>query len=330
MREVIKHLKKSKRILAATHVEPDGDALGSLIAFGLALKETGIDVKLYCESPTPAIYRFLPSIERVGHHTGKIASYETAVILDCGTIERVGDAAEAISRIPEIINIDHHVTNNKFGSLQLVDNNSCATAAIIYRLIEAMGIHITREIAFAIYTGILTDTGSFRFPNTNRDSFGICGEMVSYGVDPSVVAENVYGTYSLSRLKLLNLALDSIEISKNGKLSIMTVTESMLHKSETRHEDIDGLINYAKNIESIKVAVLIQEYPTNGHKKKTAEDKRNGDKHYHISLRSDGTVDVAQIAAIFNGGGHPNAAGFDIESDIFDLKKEILSLAENL
>ncbi len=324
MKKIIQHLENSKQILLATHIEPDGDALGSLISMGLFLEAINKKTTLYCESPIPAIYRFLPGTERVVSTIDSISKYDTAIILDCGSLQRIGKMDELVGRVPTIINIDHHITNSYFGTYQFVETDSCATTALIYKLITVLGGRIDKDIAFSIYTGILTDTGSFRFSNTNMDSFAICEEMVSIGVDPHIVAQNVYGTYSLGRIKLLNLALDSLEISRNGKLSMMTLTESMLSKTDTQPEDVDGLINYAKRIEDVKVAVLLSEYP-NGNSRLS-----NAKRYYHVSLRSDGSVDVAKIAALFEGGGHKTAAGFDIKTKLSDLKTDILNLSEKL
>lgn len=312
--------------MLASHTHPDGDAIGSLIAMGLALNEMKKDTALYNESPIPAVYRFLPSVNRVVRRLGEQKSYDTAIILDCGNLERIGKAAAHIRHTPVIINIDHHVTNSLFGNFQLIDTSACATAEIIYRLIKRMGVPPTRDMATALYTAILTDTGSFRFSNTNSAAFAICDEMVGLGVDPSRVAKHVYGTYSMGRLKLLNLALDSIEISNNGKLSMMTLTRDMLRKTDTQPEDADGIINYAKRIEDVRVAVMIQEH-LNG--LRGVEHSTNPGR-FHVSLRSDGTVDVAAIASEFGGGGHYNAAGFSVDATMSELKNRIFALASNL
>ncbi|MFO8082705.1 MAG: bifunctional oligoribonuclease/PAP phosphatase NrnA [Desulfobacterales bacterium] len=323
MDQIISRLKNNRRVLLATHVNPDGDAIGSLLAMGLALEELKINAKLFCQSPIPALYRFLPWSHRVCRTIGNTQDYDTAIILDCGDLERIGDASKIVRQIPVIINIDHHLTNTYFGRFNHVDIKACATAEIIYYLIHKMGINISQPIARCLYTGILTDTGSFRFSNTNRAAFEICQKLVDSGVDPHDVAKHVYGQYSLARIKLLNLALDSLEISKNKKLSLMTLTHKMLKETETQNEDIDGMINYARRIKNIKIAVLIQEYQ-NG-QPPTGEKGR-----YHVSLRSDGSVDVAKIAMDFGGGGHMTAAGFCTESQLPYLKKVILKLAEVL
>ena len=309
-------------MLITSHAEPDGDAVGSLIALGLAIGKLKIKTTLYNESPIPAVYRFLPAVHRVLNKIGRL-NYDTAVILDCGDLSRVGKAVSFVKQIPVIVNIDHHVTNTGFGHLQLIDTSACATAEIIYRLIKQMGLSFDKTIATSIYTGILADTGSFRFSNTNKAAFAICQEMVEIGVDPHNIAQHVYGTYSLSRIKLLNLALDSIELSKNGKLSIMTLTKDMFDETHTQSEDVDGLINYAKRIEDVEVAALIQEQH-NGKKRSKTPNR------FHVSLRSDGTVDVAAIASLFGGGGHSSAAGFSIESTLSNIKSRIFSLADKI
>ena len=312
MNSIIQQFNNNNIILVISHAHPDGDAIGSLIAMGLALEALNKKITLYCESPIPAVYRFLPAVHRVVNKIGNL-NYDMAVILDCGDLSRVGEAASFVKQIPVIVNIDHHITNTRFGHLQLIDTSACATAEIVYRLIKQMGLSFSKPIATSIYTGILADTGSFRFSNTNKAAFAICQEMMELGVDPHNIAQHVYGTYSLSRIKLLNLALDSIELSKNGKLSIMTLTQKMFDETHTQPEDVDGLINYAQRIEDVEVAALIQEHHNGKENSRTTN-------RFHVSLRSDGTVDVAAIASLFGGGGHASAAGFSIESTLSNYK----------
>ena len=323
MDPVINQIKKSQHILLVSHSEPDGDAISSLLALGLALGKLNKKTTIYNASPIPAVYRFLPAVERIVRHIKKATTYDMAIILDCGDLPRVGEASAIIGRIPFIINVDHHITNTRFGNIQLVDPSACSTAEIVYRLIKALNVTIDKAIATSIYTGILADTGSFRFSNTNQAAFAISREMTELGVEPYNVSQHVFGTYSLGRIKLLNLALDSIEISDNGKLSIMTVTRSMFAETGTQPEDVDGMINYARRIEDVKVAALIQEQ-----KNGNSESENQG--RFHVSLRSDGTVDVAAIADSFGGGGHASAAGFQMETTLAQLKSEIITLAENL
>ena len=318
MLQIIRHLKQSSRVLLTTHTNPDGDAIGSLLALGLTLEQMGKTAWLVSESPIPAIYRFLPQVERIVRQVPPEAVFDTAVVLDCGNPQRAGTVATVLAAIPVVVNIDHHLTNTGFGTYQMVDPGACATAEIVYRLVKQMGLPIDKAVATSLYMGILTDTGSFRFSNTNLAAFAICQEMVQLGVDPYHVAKHVYGTYSLGRIKLLNLALDTIELTANGKLSIMTLSQDMLRETCTQPEDADGLINYARRIEDVKIAALIHEH------------ENGGTKQYHVSLRSNGCVDVANIAAAYGGGGHATAAGYSVASPLASVKAELIRLAEGL
>jgi len=323
MDQIINQIKKAQHILLTSHSDPDGDAVSSLLALGLALSHLDKKVTLYNASPIPAVYRFLPAVERIVRRLRKAETYDVALVLDCGDLSRVGQASSTISQIPVVINIDHHISNTGFGDLQLIDANACSTAEMIYRLIKTLKVPLDKEIAMSIYTGILTDTGSFRFSNTNQAAFAICHEMTELGVEPHRVAQHVIGTYSLERIKLLNLALDSLEISKNGKMSVMTVTNAMFDFTKTQPEDVDGMINYARRIQDVKVAALIQE-------QRNGRSRSEGQRRFHVSLRSDGSVDVAAIAGAFGGGGHAGAAGFQVETSLLKLKSDIITLAQNL
>jgi phosphoesterase RecJ-like protein len=293
------------------------------VALGLALAKLDKKITMYNPSPIPAVYRFLPGADRILRQIKNADTYELALILDCGDLVRIGENSAEVEKIPVLINLDHHVSNTGFGHIQFIDTSACATAEIVYRLINALQIPFDKAIATSIYTGILTDTGSFRFSNTNQAAFAISKAMTDAGVEPHNVAQHVFGTYSLGRIKLLNLALNSIEISNNGKLSMMTVTRIMLNTTGTNSEDLDGMINYARRIEDVKVAALIHEI-------KNGAGKFTNMNRYHVSLRSDSSVDVARIAGKFGGGGHTSAAGFQIESTLVALKTKVIDLAEDL
>ena len=321
MKQIIQQLKNSRSVLIVSHVNPDGDAIGSLLALGLAMDALNIKATLYNESNIPAVYRFLPEVNRIQNQISLSHPYEAAIVLDCSNLDRIGRAVRIVTQIPMIINIDHHVTNTRFGERHLIDDKACATAELIFRLLKEMAIPISVAMATSIYTGIVTDTGSFRFSNTNAPAFAICNEMVLLGIKPYHIARHLYGPYSLGRIKLLNLALESIEISNNGMLSLMTLTQNMLRETGTQPEDADGLIHYARRIEDVKLAALIQEQTNSTRHPKT-------EKKYHVSLRSDGSIDVADIASKFGGGGHPVAAGFSIESTLNKIKETIKAIPQ--
>jgi len=316
--KITQKLINSKNVLITAHKNPDGDALGSMIALGLSLKALNIKITMYNESPIPAKYGFLPCIDSIKQHFCEKENYDTAVILDCSDLNRIGKAAQKIDKISSTINIDHHLLNTEFGDFKIINSKVSATAEIIYHVIKNMGVCFNKDIATSIYTGILTDTGSFRFSNTGISAFEICGEMMGFGAEPSKIAENIYGNYSLNRIKLIMKALESIEILNNGSLSIITLTREILIKTGARDEDIPGLINYALEINGVKVAVLIKQ-----HMKDIV--KNRGIDKFHVSLRSDGSVDVSSIASLYHGGGHYRAAGFDINAKLCDLRADLIN-----
>ncbi len=322
MQQVITQLQKNHNILISAHIHPDGDAVGSVLGLGLALEQIKKKAVLYIEGPIPAVYQFLPSVHQIQKDPGDIARFDAAVILDCSDLHRIGDAAEAVSRIPMLINIDHHTTNTRFGKLQIIDPAASSTAEIVYRIIREMDISINTGIAYALYTGIMADTGSFRFSNTTAEAFEISHEMVKCGADPHKVAHHVYETISINRIKLMNMLFDSIELSEDGKMSIMTLTQNMLAATGTKVDDVNGLINYARQIENVKLTVLLYEH-------KHRSGRRPGSE-FHVSLRSDGMVNAAAIATAFGGGGHHNAAGFDIKTSLPELKTMLFDMSRRI
>ncbi len=308
---ICRALATSERTLVVGHVNPDGDVIGSCLALASALRALGKEAVCYNESPVPMVYNFIPGAGEVVDQVVLPGDFDAVAVLDCSDIERVGMIARQIQKMPLVVNLDHHATNEGYGHLACVEDNACATAEIIYRLIKKWGLSFDLTMATGLYTAILTDTGSFRFANTSHTAFSICNEMVSCGVDPYHVAQHVYGDYSLGRIKLLNMALGSIELLEDGSLSFMTLTRHMMARTGTSLEDADGMINYAKQIEDVRMAAMI------------AEDPHQAG-HYYISLRSDGSIDVSELATNFGGGGHVRAAGFNTDLPPALLKERIL------
>jgi phosphoesterase RecJ-like protein len=322
--EISQQLRLSNHILIASHIHPDGDAIGAVLAMGNALKALGKEVALYNEHPVPPAYRFLPGSETMVTAVPSVAAYEVLVVLDCSRLDRIGALASRIGDIP-VINIDHHISNERFGRYQIVEHTASATTEIVYRLIRRMmGITITRDIAYPIYTGIITDTASFSFSNSTAAAFAICGEMVSAGVDPVEVARKIYITYSSERIKFMRMVLDTFTLSENRKVSFMMATQEMVRKSGMHPEHVGRFVNYAKHIEDVKVSALALEadnYPGEMPENHTC---------FHVSLRSDGSIDVSEIAASFGGGGHHRAAGFNLVATCQGIKEVILGLAETI
>ncbi len=308
-------IKNKTRLLIATHVNPDGDAIGSSLALGEILKMMGKEVVYYCESSIPDKYFFMPGVDQFTRELAGAERFNAVIVVDCGDLERVGDASKKIGTTEVIINIDHHMTNQISGEMRLVDTTACASAEIVYRLIKELERPITFPIALNLYTAILTDTGSFRFSNTNRVAFRICEEMVKLGVVPHLVAQQVYGTYSAGRLRLLNEVLNSLELSSNKIFAMVTVTLEMMAKTGTGPGDINGFVDYPRFIKGTEFSALVQEIDG---------------KKIHVSLRSKGKLDVAAMAERFGGGGHFNASGFNIEGTLKSVKTQLFQIADSV
>ena len=310
---IVRELKENDRFLVATHVNPDGDAIGSLGAVCLVLEGMGKEVVAYCQDQVPGFLRFLPYSDRIVHHLPSSDGFDVAVVLDCGELERLGAATQAIQRVQKIIHIDHHRSGNDFGTLNLVEPERSSTAEILYDMFEAIPVELSREAAENLYTAILTDTGSFRFANTTARALSIAGAMVSRGVEPDKVASAVYDCMSPGRLRLLGLSLDTLTIRAQGRLAAMWVTHQMLAETGTTAADTDGFVNYPRSITSSEIAILFREIDA---------DRVN------VSLRSRGTQDVAEFARMYQGGGHQNAAAFRLQGPLLEAVGHVLGEAE--
>jgi len=309
---VVDILKKGESFFIGSHKDPDGDAIGSLLALGEALRLSGKRVVLFNEGPITDTLAHMTGIERVVDTLDHGTRFDALFILDCAALQRLGRSSLELAGRGCLINIDHHENNTQFGDLNIVDADSSSTGEMIYRLIRAAGLPISEEIAEGIFVAIQTDTGSFRYANTTRAAFEIAGELFDWGVSPWRVSRKIMERYSFGKLQLLAAALNTIEVCCEGKLGLMTITKEMCSASGADDFDVDGFVDFPRHIAGIEVAALIRE----------AEKG-----YYRFSLRSNDSVDVADLAGHFGGGGHPRAAAFTREGSLDRIKDEFLSTA---
>lgn len=300
--QIIASIKSSGNIALFTHIHPDGDALGSLFALADILRSLGKEVFCYLEEPVSHLYDFLPQCEKA---QTSLADYRNfiegagqdllAVGLDCGDDDRLGvDKAEFLGIEPFIV-IDHHQSHRNFGTLRWVDSSRSSTGEMVYELGIALDASLSFDAAYNIYVAICTDTGSFRYESTQARTMQIAGELLGRGVKPAEVGRHLYDNYSKERLKLLEMVLSSIELVEADQIAFMKVTSAMLVESGASIQDIEGFIDFPRSLSTVKVAVLLKE---------------TVDGTVGISLRAKGDCDVAEVAKLFKGGGHRNAAGF--------------------
>jgi len=302
--ELLKLIKENKKFLIVSHVNPDGDAIGSIIALAIGLKKMGKYVYILNKDPVPDILKFLPHSDLINTKVPS-KNFDVLLITDCNSLERTGfkylpAKATAV--------IDHHLTikkNKKY--TYLVTPKASSTGELVYKLFKILRIPIDREIAVNLYTAIFTDTGGFRFSNTNIESLNIASDLIKAGANTWEIAKEVYENIPLNCLRLLTLTLLTLE--KRGKTASVTVTQSMFRKTNTSAQHTENFADYPRKIKGIEVGVLFRE---------------EGKNLYKVSLRSKGAVNVAYIARTFGGGGHASAAGCTLEGNLAEVKNKVL------
>jgi len=309
LQRIAEEARSGQRFLISSHENPEGDALGSILALGLALKGLGKEVLVLNQDPTPEMLSFLPGAEEITHQAPADGRFDVAFALDCGDKTRLGEEFTKVQKIRKVINIDHHISNSYFGDINFVDPAASSTAEIIFDLLRIIPVAMSPAVAENIYAGILTDTGSFRYSNTSPKTFTVARMCLLAGVEPWKVAEKVYETQPLPRLRLLPLVLKTLEVAENGRVSSVFVTKKMMEETEASVALTEDFINFPRSLKGVDVALLFREVSP---------------VKYRVSLRSRGGVDVARIAADFKGGGHPNAAGCTVEGTLPEVKAKVL------
>jgi phosphoesterase RecJ-like protein len=281
-----------------SHARPDGDAVGSVLALAELLHQLGRTTDLVLADPIPTIYRTLPGIERIRHAAAldpvdlarSDAPVAPVIILECDCIERTGLTG---LEDRQLINIDHHASGRNYATLNWIDPEACAVAAMIYRLaIAAPGAHITPSMATCLYTSILSDTGTFTYPATTSETFALAHDLTLKGANPALIARDIYFSHRVSKIRLLGAALANLQYS--GSLAWTWVTNQDLALSSADAEDCEGVINYLIAIDGAEAAAFLRETP---------------DGQFRLSIRSKGKVNVAAVAEALGGGGHRNASG---------------------
>lgn len=307
MKRKIKDLiREGQDFLVTTHIDPDGDAIGSAFAFAFALQSLGKKVTVYLGDQVPYRYAFLPAPQIT--HVVPHDTFDAVFVLDCGSLFRIGKGHEDVALRKPLINIDHHDTNDHFGTVNYVDNTASSTGEIIYRLLKYLKVEIDRNMADNIYAAVFTDTGSLRYENTSLSAYRVCEDMVKAGANPSQIAMMIYENHPKERYLLLGEVLGTLA-TYNGMVVMAHVTGDMFKKTGTNSEFVDGFVEFIKEVRGIEVAVLMRELDKN---------------LYKISMRGKGTIDVAAICAMFGGGGHRNAAGCRIEGTIEETRHKLL------
>ncbi|MHB8792890.1 MAG: DHH family phosphoesterase [Thermoleophilia bacterium] len=309
-------LKHEKRVLITCHVKPDGDAIGSLLAMHEAMLSLGADSLMYLadENPVAPEYEWLPGVgEVVFGVPPKDHASRTLITVDCGNAERIGNDELVVSS-SRIINIDHHGDNTRFGKLNLVVSGASSTAEILYFVIRKMGVEITREIAEALYTGVLVDSGRFQYSSASATTFRVAADLISRGVDHTMIFRKVYETVPLAKSRLLCRLLTNMTIACEGRLAVGLLDQEDFESSGAGNGHTEGLVDNLRAIDGVQVAALIYARPSGS--LEPGHQEEPGKTLYRVSLRSSSEeLDVQKIAGAKGGGGHKQAAGYTAEGE---------------
>ena len=313
IQEIARFLKEHQRILVASHSRPDGDAIGSMLAMGLALSALDKQVSMIGADPVPRDYRHLPGaqlIRLVQEVPG--GGWDGAVILECNDAERTG-----IQGLQSLftINIDHHASSRDYANLNWVSVSFASVGQMVLRLLDAMDIPVSVDIATNIYAALMTDTGNFVFPSTTPVELMDAARLVQAGAKPAEIAEQIYHSFTPSRIRLLASVLSTMESDDSGRIAWVHMTHDMMESAGALPEETEGIINHLMQIESVRLAAFF---------------KQDAGDRYKLSLRSKGDLDVSRIAVRYQGGGHKNAAGFTLHADLAGAKAEILQALREL
>jgi phosphoesterase RecJ-like protein len=304
-------LRGGGRFLVASHVNPDGDSVASQCALRLILARLGARADVVNAHPVPRTYRFLPGSAAITDRRPRSwKPYRAIIVLDCGDARRTGGLLEPRPPLP-VVNIDHHATNPGFGELNLVVPGACSTCEIVYGLAAALGVRPDGDIATALYTGILTDTGSFRHGNATARAFRIASALVATGIDAAGIARNVYESVPYETLRALGTTLAGLRRTADGRIAWITLSHTLLAglASPAESEEWAG---YPRSLDTAVLAVCFKETEPG---------------LVRLSFRSKGGVDVAALAARWGGGGHRNAAGATVTGPLAAVERDVIAAA---
>lgn len=318
--KVAQEIRSHKRFLVTTHVNPDGDGIGSGIALAKHLNRLGKDAIMVSPDPLPERYFFLDPERKViatdPSSSLEIQGREIIFVLDTSELTRLGKMEDVVRRNKDrVISIDHHPFRDDFARIHVVDDRSFATGALIFDLIRFMRMKITKPIAEALYVAVLTDTGFFRYGKNPSRIHSIVLDLLKVGVEPSWVSERLFESYSSSRLKILGRILAGLEMFFENRVSSLMVTDDLMKEFGVRQEDLDGIVDYARMVEGVEVGVMFTELE---------------DGLVKVSLRSKREIDVNQLAIGMGGGGHYRASGLVMKGSLKVVKRKVLKAIEDV
>jgi phosphoesterase RecJ-like protein len=305
---IVEEIRRRQRFVVSSHVRPDGDAIGSQLAMAYALRHLGKQVRIVDGDNPPTPLLVFPGVHEIEVMRQIDDPGDAVIVMECGDLARTG-----VSGFERgfVINIDHHPGNSMYGAINWFELSAAACGEMVFDLVKALGVPLTKEIATHVYIAILTDTGSFHYSNISPKTFEICRQCVEAGVDPPGVARSIFDSNNLGRLKLFGAVLSRMQLDGSGRLATVYVDQQMATDCGGTYEDTEGLINLPLTVKEIQAVVFFKE---------------NGPNEWRISMRSKGDIDINAVAKQFGGGGHKNASGCSAQGTFEALKTRFREL----
>ena len=309
--QVVELIENKSKFAITTHIKPDGDGVGSSLGLCWLLRSLGKDAEVIVHGDVPPAYRSLPGADEIRDIKKIDGKYDAIFVIECSDIERPGIAG---LENEFTVNIDHHATSEHFGTINWIDSTASAVGEMIYNLCKAIGGRITQDIAECVYMALVTDTGSFHFPNTSDRTLKVASELIKAGAKPAKIGEAVYNNYPWSRIELMRQVLETVKRDRSGRIASMRQTIEMAESAGAIDGDNNGFVNIPLAAKDVVAAVYMREI---------------GPNQFRASLRSKGDINVAKVAEAFGGGGHKNASGLSIDGDWDEKEAEIVAALLN-
>jgi phosphoesterase RecJ-like protein len=310
IQQIADAIRTRRRFVLSSHSRPDGDSIGSQLAMAYALRALGKEATVVNADPAPPPLMAFPGVADIHISPRADGDFDAALIMECSDLARTG--VSGLDRF-FVINIDHHPGNTGYGQINWFDAGAAACGEMVFDLVRALGVPLSLEIATHIYLAILTDTGSFHYSSISPRTFDMCRECLEAGVDPVLVARNVYDSNNMGRLKLFGAVLSAMQIDATGRIAIVYLDHEMAREAGGTYEDTEGLINLPLTVKEIQAVVFF---------------KQDEGERYRVSMRSKGDIDIGAVAKSFGGGGHKNAAGCTVSGAIDALQKTFVEKIE--
>ncbi|MCB2288351.1 bifunctional oligoribonuclease/PAP phosphatase NrnA [Clostridium sp. CS001] len=311
--DIVSRIKLFKKIAITFHTSPDGDSIGSALALLMGLRKINKEVYIISKEVIPEVFKFLSCSNEINGEINKpLEDTECVIVLDCGDFKRINADLCIDNKKFELINLDHHLSNEFYGDLNFVDTSASAAAEIVYEVLRLLDVKLDKEISACLYTSLLTDTGSFRHSSTTAVTHAIAGELINAGIDFSNIHRIIFENKKIEKIKFYGEVIGNMTLELSGKVCIMYIPKDLIIKYNLISDDTSDVITFGSSIETVEVTVLIKE----------AEDG------VKVSLRSKSLVNVSKVAEGFDGGGHIRAAGFFTKGNFAETKVKLIEILE--